>query len=269
MEEGLWKFLQHSKTSWGKPNSAKNFKGAYLPNFTLCPLTITRPSFTVSSSSFPWWILPSLSSSFSFLFLLFFSFALISSCFHLWLLASGSSAFVLVPFLILLLLLLLYHTFWVLWGFWITRKNAGGGGVLEFLIHQKARIALSLEWEREGSVRFIVGAWRVGHGGLMEARLGKASEIGVRARDWWGLGKVFWWGGARCWGGVDDWGKRALRVSHGVSFEVAQMKPNHSSKPSPNSNFKPTLNPNHSGERSQDQSGICLLFLHFVLIEVL
>ena len=52
-------------------------------------------------------------------------------------------------------------------------------------------------------------------------------------------------------------------------FEAAQMKPNHSSKPTPIFNFKPTLNPSHSGERSQDQSGICLLFLHFVLIEVL
>ena len=36
----------------------------------------------------------------------------------------------------------------------------------------------------------------------------------------------------------------------------------------PNSNFKPTLNPSHIGERSQDQSGICVLFLHFVVIEV-
>ena len=52
-------------------------------------------------------------------------------------------------------------------------------------------------------------------------------------------------------------------------FEATQMKPNRSSKPTPIFNFKPTLNPSHSGERSQDQSGICVLFLHFVLIEVL
>ena len=52
-------------------------------------------------------------------------------------------------------------------------------------------------------------------------------------------------------------------------FEAAQMKPNHSSKPTPIFNFKPTLNPSHSGERSQDQSGIYVLFLHFVLIKVL
>ena len=64
----------------------------------------------------------------------------------------------------------------------------------------------------------------------MEARPGKASEIGVRAQDWWGLGKVFWWGGACRRDGVDDWGKQAWKVGHGVSFEATQMKPNHNSK---------------------------------------
>ena len=66
---------------------------------------------------------------------------------------------------------------------------------------------------------------------------------------------------------------RAVEIRSVVGFLLGLSDFGHPFAPcshsDPNSNFKPTLNPSHIGERSQDQSGICVLFLHFVLIKVL
>ena len=94
---------------------------------------------------------------------------------------------------------------------------------LGFRVRERAR--WDLLWELEGSTMEVW--WRLG--------LGKLQRL-----EWdLGIGEGLVRGGARRWGGIDDWGKRAWRVSHGVSFEVAQMKPNHSSKPT----LIPTSNP--------------------------
>ena len=127
---------------------------------------------------------------------------------------------------------------------------------LGFRVRERAQ--WDLLCELEGSAMEV--QWRLGLGKLQRLEW----ELGIGE----GLLRFFWWGGARHWGGIDDCGKQAWRVGLGVSFEAAQMKPNHNSKPTliPTSNplWIPATVAKHLNKQSNPFE-----FLHFVHIEVL